>query len=202
MRPTCEICGCDDTLTGRVKLYGHDVCYPCSVRFTNRRQAAFLVDFSLVASASVFFLLAEFVAWKTTEPLLYDFAGTACALACLFRDGFRGQSPGKLLTGLRVYHEQSGEPIGIGRSMLRNLPLLLAFPLFVVIHAGTMMRGKHLGDWLADTKVVWLKYADLPVFAVGVTHNLSNEKAPVGASFDTPPVPHVESENPYEAPLA
>lgn len=202
MRPTCEICGCDDPLTGRVKLYGHNACYPCGARFANRRQAAFLVDFSLFASACAFFLLVETVPWLIVQSLLFELAGYVCALAFFFRDGFRGQSPGKWLTGVRVYSEESGEPIGIGQSILRNLPLLIIFPLFVIVYAGTMMRGKHLGDWIAGTKVVWLTYADHPVFAVGVTHDPSNEKAPVGASWDTPPVPYIESENPYQATLA
>jgi uncharacterized RDD family membrane protein YckC len=71
---------------------------------------------------------------------------------------WRGQSPGKRIMGLRVVRS-GGMPVNPGSSFLRNLlrfadTFLFLYPL--VLTSMTVSRGfKRLGDWVADTLVVY-----------------------------------------------
>ena len=75
---------------------------------------------------------------------------------------WRGQTPGKMIFGLRVVGAQDGAPIGLGRSIFRLLPLFAAvIPaigwIVVIVLYGWFVfdeerRGVH--DRIADTKVV------------------------------------------------
>ena len=47
------------------------------------------------------------------------------SVAFVMKDGFSGQSPGKLLCGVQVVDAKTVEPIGFGASFVRNLPLLI-----------------------------------------------------------------------------
>ena len=84
----------------------------------------------------------------------------------VMRDSFWGRSPGKMAMGVQVYDEVTGEPAGFMTSVKRNLPLLIPFMPLVV--ATTMLKGPRLGDGWARSKVVWLRYADHPVFVSGM----------------------------------
>jgi uncharacterized RDD family membrane protein YckC len=70
----------------------------------------------------------------------------------------RGQSPGKLLLGLRVLRG-NGSPVNPGASFLRNLLRFADTFLFLCPVALTSMllsKGfRRLGDWTADTLVVY-----------------------------------------------
>lgn len=71
--------------------------------------------------------------------------------AILVRDGFRGRSPGKRLLGLRIVTPQS-ERCGYGRSILRNLPLIL--PGWNLVEGVLVVLGKpRTGDRIAKTTV-------------------------------------------------
>ena len=70
----------------------------------------------------------------------------------------RGQSPGKLLLGIRVLRG-NGSPVNPGASFLRNLLRFADTFLFLCPVALTSMllsKGfRRLGDWTADTVVVY-----------------------------------------------
>jgi uncharacterized RDD family membrane protein YckC len=89
----------------------------------------------------------------------------------LIRDGlFVGQSAGKKLIGLRVAPMDGGKAITYRESIIRNVPLALAFMLFLIPYAGWLLGplalgiecltaigddwGMRIGDMLARTWVV------------------------------------------------
>jgi uncharacterized RDD family membrane protein YckC len=71
---------------------------------------------------------------------------------------FKGQSPGKRILGLRVV-QSGGSPIGPGASFLRNLLRFADTFMFLYLIALlliTLSPGfRRLGDWAADTLVVY-----------------------------------------------
>lgn len=71
---------------------------------------------------------------------------------------FKGQSPGKRILGLRVV-QGGGSPIGPGASFLRNLLRFADTFMFLYLIALlliTLSPGfRRLGDWAADTLVVY-----------------------------------------------
>ena len=89
----------------------------------------------------------------------------------LIRDGlFEGQSAGKKLIGLRVALLEEEKAMTYRESIIRNVPLTLAFMLFLIPYAGWLLgplalgiecltaigddRGMRIGDMLARTWVV------------------------------------------------
>jgi uncharacterized RDD family membrane protein YckC len=89
----------------------------------------------------------------------------------LIRDGlFEGQSAGKKLIGLRVASSDEGQTVTYRESIIRNIPLTLAFMLFLIPYAGWLLgplalgvecltaigddRGMRIGDMLARTWVM------------------------------------------------
>jgi uncharacterized RDD family membrane protein YckC len=75
---------------------------------------------------------------------------------------FRGQSPGKRFMGIRVVNGD-GSPVSAGASFLRNLLRFADTFLFLYLIALICMLSspafKRLGDWGADTLVVYTDYA-------------------------------------------
>jgi uncharacterized RDD family membrane protein YckC len=71
---------------------------------------------------------------------------------------FKGQSPGKRILGLRVV-QSDGSPVGPGASFLRNLLRFADTFMFLYLIALlliTLSPGfRRLGDWAADTLVVY-----------------------------------------------
>jgi uncharacterized RDD family membrane protein YckC len=95
----------------------------------------------------------------------------AAAGYLLFRDGlFKGQSAGKKLIGIRVALTDKGQTATYRESIIRNIPLTLAFMLFLIPYAGWVLcpmvlgveclaaigddRGMRIGDMLAQTWVI------------------------------------------------
>ncbi|HUI66633.1 MAG TPA: RDD family protein [Nitrospirota bacterium] len=89
----------------------------------------------------------------------------------LIRDGlFEGQSTAKKLIGLRVAPLEGEKTMTYRESIIRNVPLALAFMLFLIPYAGWLLgplalgiecltaigdeRGMRIGDMLARTWVV------------------------------------------------
>lgn len=110
------------------------------------------------------------------------------------KDSLGGVSPGKALTGVRVVHQDSNLPIGIVTSLKRNWPVLI--PIMPLVMAVQLLKGPRAGDGMAHTRVVWTKYAHLPVF---------NGSAPSESPFTTAaainvPPPATTTQNPYEPP--
>ena len=75
---------------------------------------------------------------------------------------FKGQSPGKKILGLRVVRSD-GSPVNPGASFLRNLLRFADTFMFLYIIALICMSAsqgfRRLGDWAADTLVVYTKNA-------------------------------------------
>jgi uncharacterized RDD family membrane protein YckC len=120
------------------------------------RIAAFLVD--ALSIAIVLILPASIISYAmtwTTSPkgiqLVWWAALGVLILAMLFRDGFRRRSIGKQLLGLRLLTPR-GEGCGYGRSLVRNLPLIV--PLWNVLEVLLVLGGRaRTGDRLARTTV-------------------------------------------------
>lgn len=95
----------------------------------DRRFYAFALDRAL---AWAWYAVAGLAAWSLLDDrpwlAVAVIAGvvvvTSLGLAVLL--GTRGTSPGKASVGLRVVHDGSGTPIGVGRAVLRTLVLALA----------------------------------------------------------------------------
>ncbi|MDX2177282.1 MAG: RDD family protein [Candidatus Sumerlaeia bacterium] len=70
---------------------------------------------------------------------------------CL-RDAVKGRSPGKLVVGLRVVDANTGAPISVGQSIIRNL--LFAIPCLPLVMLFVLLAtGEHWGDKIAGTRV-------------------------------------------------
>jgi uncharacterized RDD family membrane protein YckC len=71
---------------------------------------------------------------------------------------FRGQSLGKRVLGLRVV-QRDGSPVNAGASFLRNLlrfaDVFMYWYLFVLLCMSFSRGFRRLGDWAADTLVVY-----------------------------------------------
>ncbi len=78
------------------------------------------------------------------------------------KDCFSGHSPGKGVSGVRVVDRDTFEPIGIVGSLKRNLPILI--PVMPIVIAFLLQKGYRVGDGWANSKVIWKKYANHPVF--------------------------------------
>lgn len=121
------------------------------------RVAAFLVDaltmsVILILPAS---LISYTLAWIGGAvqgiAIVWVIALMLLLIGLLIRDGYRGRSLGKQMLGLRVVTPQ-GEGCGYGRSVLRNLPLII--PLWNLLEAGLVIAGRpRTGDRIARTNV-------------------------------------------------
>ena len=121
------------------------------------RIAAFLVDALTMALVLVLpaSLASYATAWiggsvKAIQIVWYVALGILM-IGMLIRDGYHGRSPGKRLLGLRLLTPR-GEGCGYGRSVARNLPLVL--PLWNLVEVVLVIGGKaRTGDRLAKTMV-------------------------------------------------
>ena len=121
------------------------------------RVAAFLVDALTMALVLVLpaSLVSYTLAWVGGAVEAIAIVWMA-ALALLFvgllvRDGYRGRSIGKQMLGLRLL-TPNGEGCGWGRSVARNLPLII--PGWNLLEAGLVLAGRaRTGDRIARTSV-------------------------------------------------
>ena len=121
------------------------------------RIAAFLVD---ALSLSVILILPASIvsytlAWVGGSvkaiSIVWVVALTILVIGMLIRDGYRGRSLGKQMLGLRLVTPK-GEGCGFGRSVARNMPLIV--PLWNVIEVILVVAGRaRTGDRLASTNV-------------------------------------------------
>jgi uncharacterized RDD family membrane protein YckC len=120
------------------------------------RIAAFLVD--ALSISIVLILPASAVSyamtWTTTPKgiqLVWWAALAILIVAILLRDGFRRRSIGKQLLGLRLL-TPLGEGCSYGRSVVRNLPLVI--PGWNLVEVILVLLGKaRTGDRIARTTV-------------------------------------------------
>ncbi|MDR0389046.1 MAG: RDD family protein [Spirochaetaceae bacterium] len=84
---------------------------------------------------------------------------------------FRGQSVGKRILGLRVV-QSDGSPVGPGSSLLRNLLRFadtFMFLYYIMLFSVSLSPGfRRLGDWVADTLVVYTANAQAPARRAGL----------------------------------
>jgi uncharacterized RDD family membrane protein YckC len=153
------------------ELYGHLVCRKCYYGFANRRQFAFFLDavgWHLLMFPVGFAIGLTMAMSGASES---EIESTANAVNYLLlpiffcKDCFSGHSLGKLICGVRVIDETTGQPCGIGASFKRNLPLIV--PLMPLVVASQLCKGHRTGDGWSKSKVIWKKHAGHPVFAVG-----------------------------------
>ncbi len=121
------------------------------------RVAAFLVDALTLALVLMLpsSLVSYAVAWiggsVKAISIVWAIAIGILMLGLLVRDGYRGRSLGKQLLGLRLLTPR-GEGCGWGRSLVRNLPLII--PGWNLIEVVMVFAGKaRTGDRIARTTV-------------------------------------------------
>lgn len=142
---------------------------------TGRRVAAFAVDnvvllilFLLVLTPFALPLAAlDLASYSAAAAILLGIAGTLAALALVFGvyfgyyallEGYRGQTLGKMLTGVEVILEDTGQAPGPRAAARRALLLMLAdaqfFGLVGLISILATDKRQRLGDMVAGTLVV------------------------------------------------
>jgi uncharacterized RDD family membrane protein YckC len=121
------------------------------------RVAAFLVDavsisILLILPASLIsYGLAWFGGAVQGIAIVWAVAVVILFVGLLLRDGYRGRSLGKRMLGLRLVTPK-GEGCGYGRSVVRNLPLII--PIWNLLEAALVLAGRaRTGDRIARTIV-------------------------------------------------
>jgi uncharacterized RDD family membrane protein YckC len=120
------------------------------------RIAAFLVDtlsvaILLILPASAISYGMAWIGGSMRVQIVWFVALGILAVYILLRDGYGGRSIGKHMLGLRLI-TASGRPCGWGRSIVRNLVLLI--PVWNVLEALLILAGrKRTGDRIAGTTV-------------------------------------------------
>jgi uncharacterized RDD family membrane protein YckC len=121
------------------------------------RIAAFLVDALTIAILLMLpaSLISYGLAWiggsVKAISIVWGVAVGILMICMIVRDGFRGRSFGKQLLGLRLLTPR-GEGCGWGRSIVRNLPLII--PGWNLVEVVMVVAGKpRTGDRIARTTV-------------------------------------------------
>jgi uncharacterized RDD family membrane protein YckC len=121
------------------------------------RIAAFLVDALTIAlllmlpASLISYVLAWIGGSVKAISIVWGVAVGILMICMIVRDGFRGRSLGKQLLGLRLLTPR-GEGCGWGRSVVRNLPLVV--PGWNLIEVVMVIAGKpRTGDRIARTTV-------------------------------------------------
>jgi uncharacterized RDD family membrane protein YckC len=83
------------------------------------------------------------------------------------KDGFSGYSIGKVICGIRTYHEPSGHPAGFLASFKRNFIMII--PIIILFLIIDIKTGYRAGDKFAKTKIIWEKYKDKPPFQLNTS---------------------------------
>ncbi len=179
-----------------------------------KRIGAFFIDLvlSTVVAIVVFIALKEEETFLF-DPCGVDGAPTLCFYAdgtVWFADGGRaaavilisiaawlaihwiipsltGGSPGKLMVGLRVVDQATGQHAGFGKNLVRTLGWIAdqapyIFPLVGLITAIASKGHRRVGDMVAKTFVVDKNSVGIPPIVAGVT-------SPPQAAAYTPPPP-------------
>ena len=194
IEPYCPICHSPKWRSRKpLLLYGERVCKKCYYHLANCRQLAFFLDLILltivntVAKLAISYASLDFTMGSNSDRFANLFIELLVLLLFAFKDGFTGHSPGKLLTGVQVVESRTLSPIGFALSFRRNIPIFAIYvssillPFFnatsrlssitpivslilLLYMAHQLNRGPRWGDKLADTMVIWEKYAHRPPF--------------------------------------
>ena len=134
------------------------------VHVTGRRVLAIIVD-SLVLGVVFWVVSMVFGETSTAGGMVSTSLGTLGSLLCLvlgfayftLLEGYRGQTLGKMLMGIKVVREDNGEVPGIGaaaiRTVLRLIDGILAY-LVGFISILISSKNQRLGDMAANTLVI------------------------------------------------
>ena len=121
------------------------------------RIAAFLVDaltislILILPASGVSYAMAWIGGSVRAIQIVWWVALAVLIVAILLRDGFRGRSIGKHMLGLRLVTPR-GERCGYGRSIVRNVPLVI--PVWNFLELLLVLFGRaRTGDRIARTTV-------------------------------------------------
>ncbi len=195
----CPLCRKDRPARTFKTLYGSSVCSKCYYGFGNRRQLAFVLDwflwyfvsYALGVTGTVMLLVIHAPDAAVTAFLVVG-AYVAAPLAFFCKDGFGGHSPGRAICGVQVIDRDTHAPIGFRTSFKRNL--IIYVPLMPILIALMLFKGHRVGDGWANTKVVWKKHAEHPVFTgrwacVSCQYDLRGNTTGVCPECGTPTAP-------------
>jgi uncharacterized RDD family membrane protein YckC len=170
----CGLCQQPAPRRQMVFIHGQVSCIGCRDSFVYRRLFAFTIDvvlwILLIPFPSFLYTSAYYIpASEFERQLMNNFSPLLLPITFCIKDGCFGYSPGKFLFSLRVLRVDTGRPIGLGRSLGRNL--IFAVPclsfLFALLIGFEIMTGTtRFGDGLAGTIVVWQRYATRPAFRI------------------------------------
>ena len=161
----CSVCFKSEHMNEDSKIiYEIPTCKKCAKGFINRREAAFLIDIVLwylaMSSLGFFFDVPQ------TEQSIFQLSIFFWIIFFL-KDGFSGYSIGKVICGIRVYHEPSEKPSGFLTSFKRNVIMIV--PVIILFLLIDIKKGYRVGDSWAKTKVVWEKHKDKAPFLLGIS---------------------------------
>lgn len=149
-------------------LYDHSVCSKCYYAFSNRRQAAFLIDRvlwtfpNIALGLGLGYWLGSLGTPSKEIEITANILSWPFFLLFFLKDGFNGYSPGKALCGVQTIDRVTRKPIGFAASFKRNLPLLI--PIVPLVVAFQLVKGKRIGDGWANSMVIWKRYECSHVF--------------------------------------
>jgi uncharacterized RDD family membrane protein YckC len=204
----CPLCDVSRKPKAFKKLFDIPVCSKCFYKFANRRQFAYLIDWlTLYLLSAAFGILLALVfpelinspqdRFTLADGFVIVLDWLLVPLVFFMKDGFRGHSPGKWLTGVQVVDQLTREPIGFGPSFKRNLCLIV--PIAPLIVAFTLAKGRRWGDKWAHTEVIWKKHRFRAPFdrrgilcmkcGYDLTGNVSGRCPECGTDIPSPPRP-------------
>jgi uncharacterized RDD family membrane protein YckC len=144
---------------------GAPIAATMDVHVTGRRILATIVD-GLVFGVLYMVMTALFgtitsvgpANWSGSLPAFWSLVyGVLIVLYYILLEGYRGQTVGKILLGIKVVREDNGEVPGLGAATIRTLLRFIDGILsYLVAFVTVLISGKNqrLGDMAAHTLVV------------------------------------------------
>ncbi len=120
------------------------------------RVVAFIVD-EIVQLIALFAIGVPLAVMFGSEAIIYLVALVVFVGYHVVFEGMGGQTPGKRMLGVVVVDRRSGEPIGFGQSLLRNLLRIVDGFFYYALGLVVMLasdRRQRIGDHVAGTVVV------------------------------------------------
>lgn len=146
------------------QAFGGQVAAPADVHVTGRRVLATIVDG--VVLAVIFWLFSALFGTTSAEGGEVSASVSGVASLVLFvlafayyimMEGYLGQTLGKMLLGIKVVREDTGEVPGLGAAAIRTvLRIVDGFFFYIVAFIAVLasQKNQRLGDMAAHTLVV------------------------------------------------
>lgn len=146
------------------QAFGGQVATPADVHVTGRRVLATIVDG--VVLAVIFWLFSALFGTTSAEGGEVSASVSGFASLVIFvlafayyilMEGYLGQTLGKMLVGIKVVREDTGEVPGLGAAAIRTvLRIVDGFFFYIVAFIAVLasQKNKRLGDMAAHTLVV------------------------------------------------